>query len=95
MAVHSRDYYIQRSKHVVRQIESSVFQNIDLDALEQRDASVVAVECIDLPTLFGQSRRIQTVCHGKPPRMFGDGDVLVASCDIRLSDMRARMQPCE
>ena len=66
-------------QHVVGQVEPAAFENVDLDALEHRDAVEPLVELVDFGPLLPQPLGVQPVDHRHALRVVGDGDVLQAA----------------
>ncbi len=76
VAVHRTDHQIEPRQHLIRQVEVAVFEDVHLDALEQRDAVQLGVESVDLVALFRQLLRIEAVRDGEAARVFGDREIL-------------------
>ncbi len=64
-AVHRAHHQIEPRQHRIRQVEAAVFEDVHLDALEQRDAVQLGVEAVDLVALARQLQRVKTVRHGE------------------------------
>ena len=101
-AVHRADHQIEPRQHVVRQVEAAVFQDVHLDALQQRDAVQLRIEAVDLVALLRELQRIEAVRHGEAARVLGDGEVFqperlgrqrhVAQAVVAVGGLGVRMQ---
>ncbi len=84
-----------------RLVEAAVVEDVDLDALEQRERAVrarrqVLVDRVDDVELAGQPLGAQAVGDGQPRRVVGEHEVLVAELDRgegHLLDRRAAVGP--
>ena len=74
------DDEIQAPQHRVRQVQRAIFENVDLNALEQhRPPFVFGVETIDGVRLRGQAFCCQSMGDGNARRVIGNCQVLKAS----------------
>jgi len=101
-AVHRAHHQVEPRQHCIRQVEAAVFEDVHLDALEQRDAVQFCVKAVDLVALARQLQRVESVRDGEAARMFGDGQVFqpqrlgrqrhVAQAVVAVGGFGVRMQ---
>jgi hypothetical protein len=95
--VDARHAEVEPVEHLVGLVEAAVVEDVDLDALEQREASVqVLVDRVDDEELPPQPLDAQPVGHGQPRRVVGEHLVVVAQLhrgERHLLDRRAAVGP--
>jgi hypothetical protein len=78
MTVDGTHHEVQAPQNIVWQIQATVFENVDLDTLEQGHALQPAIERIDLVDLLQQPVAVQTMGHPEGMGVIGDCQVLQA-----------------
>ena len=83
--VRGGDDDIKDLEHGIGQVQRPVLQDVDLDALQQRQVVHLLLHLRHLVRLSDEPLRVQAVHHGDPRRVVGDAQVAVAQ---RLRPLR-------
>src|SRR5438477_113709 len=76
--VDGRHDVVRFGEHVVGKIELAVLEDVELDALQDREAATRRVPLVDRPPLLAEPFGVEPQRHRDPLRVIGDRDVLVA-----------------
>ena len=72
------DDHVEDFEHGIGQIELAVLEDVDLDALEQRDIFDLLLDLRHLARLGNEALRVEPMDHGNSRRVIGDPEVAVA-----------------
>ena len=73
--MHAGDDPIGFGQQIVGQIEPTLFEDVDLDALQHGNAAQPLVDLVDFGVLLSQLRLVEPAGHGDAFRVIGNGDV--------------------
>ena len=74
--VDRRHHPVGLFEHVIGQVETAIFQDIQFHSFQKRDAVNLAGELINGPPMLPQPARIQPAGHSDPLGVIGNGDAL-------------------
>ena len=80
IGMYRRHHDIEARQDRVRQVELAVGQDVDLDALQNRDPVELFVQPVDLGDLLRQPSGVEAVGDRHPAAVIRDGDVFIAAC---------------
>ena len=86
--MHGDDDDIQLRQHRVVQIQRPIVEDVNLGALQNRDAGEPLLEAVDGFELSVKLAPRQATCDAYGFRVVGDGDVLVSALACRLDHVR-------
>ena len=99
LGVHRGHAYVEAAQHLLGLVQGAVVEDVDLDALQQPEASPVrgvvevCIDRLDHLELAGQARDGEAVGDGEPGRVVGEDEVVVAELDRGEGHLLDRRTP--